>query len=355
MSRNKRVVSLKGKLLGGNNPILIQTMANLKTSRVEDILRMDEDLTHLGNDLLRLSVLDEKDAEAFKILSSKTSTPLIADIHFNYLFALKAIANGAAAIRINPGNIGSEDKLIKVISAAKEKGLPIRIGVNSGSLPLKYVSAKEEANAYVSALKEVIKVMEDHDFYDLVLSLKSSDPEVTYQAYKKADELFNYPLHIGVTEAGEGYVGALRSSVALVPLLKEGIGDTIRISLTDPPRDEVLAARALLKALGLIQDVPVLVSCPTCGRTQVDLLKVSKIVSKHLEGLNVNLKVAVMGCPVNGPGEAKDADLGLAGGVDSFLVFEHGKPLKSLPEEEAIRFLLSEIDRLANLKKQQKN
>lgn len=352
MARNKRVVSLKGKLLGGDNPILIQTMANIKTSRVEDILKMDQDLTFLGNDLLRLSVLDEEDAKAFKVLSQRTSTPLIADIHFNYKFALETILNGAAAIRINPGNIGSEENLVKVIKAAKEKGLPIRIGVNSGSLPLKYASAKEEAEAYVSSLKEVIQVMEDHDFHDLVLSLKSSDPEVTYQAYKKADGIFPYPLHIGVTEAGEGYVGALRSSVALVPLLKEGIGDTIRISLTDPPRDEVLAARALLKALGLISSVPILVSCPTCGRTQVDLLRVSGIVSKHLEGLKVDLKVAVMGCPVNGPGEAKDADIGLAGGVDSFLVFEHGKPLKSLPEEEAISFLLSEIDRLAAFKKE---
>ncbi|MBP3713156.1 MAG: flavodoxin-dependent (E)-4-hydroxy-3-methylbut-2-enyl-diphosphate synthase [Bacilli bacterium] len=344
----KNVVRIGNKLLGGDNPILIQTMANIKTSRVDEILEMDKDLSELGNDLLRLSVLDEEDAEAFKYLTSHTSTPLIADIHFNYLFALKAIENGAAAIRINPGNIGGEDKLARVIDLAKRKGIPMRIGINSGSLPTSQVSKKSSVEAYINTLKDTLRVFDKYDYHDLVLSLKSSDPIITYQAYKRAYEEFPYPLHIGVTEAGEGYLGALKSSVALVPLLREGIGDTIRISLSNPPRDEVIACKHLLKDMGLRKNVPTLVSCPTCGRTQVDLMKTVKIVEKHLEKINVDMKIAIMGCPVNGPGEAKDADLGLAGGVDSFLFFKKGKAIKSMREDEAVKYLLEQIDLLAS-------
>lgn len=344
----KNVVRIGNKLLGGDNPILIQTMANIKTSRVDEILEMDKDLSELGNDLLRLSVLDEEDAEAFKYLTSHTSTPLIADIHFNYLFALKAIENGAAAIRINPGNIGGEDKLARVIDLAKRKGIPMRIGINSGSLPTSQVSKKSSVEAYIDTLKDTLLVFDKYDYHDLVLSLKSSDPNITYQAYKRAYEEFPYPLHIGVTEAGEGYLGALKSSVALVPLLREGIGDTIRISLSNPPRDEVIACKHLLKDMGLRKNVPTLVSCPTCGRTQVDLMKTVKIVEKHLEKINVDMKIAIMGCPVNGPGEAKDADLGLAGGVDSFLFFKKGKAIKSMREDEAVKYLLEQIDLLAS-------
>lgn len=344
----KNVVRIGNKLLGGDNPILIQTMANIKTSRVDEILEMDKDLSELGNDLLRLSVLDEEDAEAFKYLTSHTSTPLIADIHFNYLFALDAIENGAAAIRINPGNIGGEDKLARVIDLAKRKGIPMRIGINSGSLPTSQVSKKSSVEAYIDTLKDTLRVFDKYDYHDLVLSLKSSDPNITYQAYKRAYEEFPYPLHIGVTEAGEGYLGALKSSVALVPLLREGIGDTIRISLSNPPRDEVIACKHLLKDMGLRKNVPTLVSCPTCGRTQVDLMKTVKIVEKHLEKINVDMKIAIMGCPVNGPGEAKDADLGLAGGVDSFLFFKKGKAIKSMREDEAIKYLLEQIDLLAS-------
>jgi (E)-4-hydroxy-3-methylbut-2-enyl-diphosphate synthase len=346
MRKEKKEILIGNKKLGGANPILVQTMANIKTSKVEEILKMDKDLAALGNDLLRLSVLDEDDAKAFLYLSQHTSTPLIADIHFNYLFALEAMDNGASAIRINPGNIGSEENLVKVLTKAKEKHIPIRIGVNSGSLPKQFASKKAEAEAYIASLEETIKVMESHGFEDLVLSVKSSDPEVTYEAYKKADELYPYPLHLGVTEAGASYIGALRSSVALVPLLREGIGDTIRISLTEPPRDEVIACRQLLAALGLRKDVPVLVSCPTCGRTQVDLMKAYNAINDELVYLKKPIKVAVMGCPVNGPGEARDADIGIAGGVNSFLIFRRGKPVKTLKEDEAIRYVIEEMKKL---------
>lgn len=344
MRNETKVVRVGTKLLGGANPILIQTMANIKTSRVEEILAMDKDLASLGNDLLRLSVLDMDDAKAFSYLSSHTSTPLIADIHFDYRLAIAAIENGAAKIRINPGNIGGEDSLVKVIECAKAYHVPIRIGVNSGSLDAKYASVHDQAASYLASVQETVELMERHGFYDLVLSLKSSDPEVTYQAYKQASQMFCYPLHIGVTEAGAGYIGALRSAVALVPLLKEGIGNTIRISLTEAPRDEVIAAKQLLKAMKLKDETPVLVSCPTCGRTQVDLLKVYAVVAQHLETVNKDIKVALMGCPVNGPGEAKDADLGLAGTKDAFLAFKKGKPVKVMKEAEALKWLFDEID-----------
>lgn len=343
----KRVVKVGDVALGGNNPIAIQTMANIKTSRIKEILEMEKDLSRLGNRLFRLSVLDEDDASAFKELALKSSTPLIADVHFNYLFAISALENGASAVRLNPGNISDPKQLKAVIECAKKHHAAIRIGVNSGSLPKDYQSKKDLASAYCQIMKDYLSFFEQRGFYDLVLSLKSSDPEITFQAYKMADAMFDYPLHIGVTEAGEGAIGAIRSCAALIPLLNLGIGNTIRISLTDPPREEVLAAKALLKSLNKMDHVPVLVSCPTCGRTQVDLMKVSRIVSKHLEGINKDIKVAIMGCPVNGPGEAKDADIGLAGGVSSFLVFKKGKPLKSLPEKEAVEFLLKEIDEIA--------
>ena len=337
--------NIGNKTSGGSNDILIQTMAKAKTSRIEEILALDKELKALGNDLLRLSVLDEEDAEAFKELSSRTSTPLIADIHFDYRLAIKAIQNGAKKIRINPGNIGGEENLKKVIDVAKEYNVPIRIGVNSGSLSSKYTNRHDELDSYMESLDEVVKLMEKYDFRNIVLSLKSSSPELTYQAYKRASEIYPYPLHLGVTEAGGGVDGALRTAIALVPLLRDGIGNTIRISLTDDPREEVKACKTLLSGLGLRKDVPTLISCPTCGRTQVNLIKTYNIVKEKLNYVNKPIKVAIMGCPVNGPGEAKDANLGLAGGKNAFTFFKKGKPVKTLKEDEAIKLLFEEIDK----------
>ncbi len=339
----KQPINIGNKVIGGNSKILIQTMANIKTSKVNQVLDLIEKCERLGNDLIRLSVLDLEDAKAFKELTSRSHTPIIADIHFNPKFALLAIENGASAIRLNPGNISSKEDLIKIIDALKYHNIPLRIGVNSGSLPKKY-KVSNPTNM-VAALKDYVDFFEEQDFHNIVLSLKSSDPNITYKAYKKADKLFNYPLHIGVTEAGANYIGAIKSSIALVPLLKEGIGDTIRISLTEPCEDEVVAAKNLLKGLGLINNVPELVSCPTCGRTQVDLFKVYNVIQEHLKYVNKDIKVAIMGCIVNGPGEAKDADLGIAGGKNNFLVFKKGVPLKVLKEDEAINFLIEEIDK----------
>jgi len=339
----KKEIKIGNKIIGGNNPILVQTMANIKTSKVDKVLSLIDDCYNLGCDLIRLSVLDIQDANAFKELTSRSKMPIIADIHFSPILAIKAIQSGASAIRLNPGNIANPNDLLKIIEVLKYHNIPIRIGVNSGSLPKKY--KQSTPTNMVKAMQEYLKIFEDNNFANIVLSLKSSDPNITYQAYKKADKLFNYPLHIGVTEAGANYVGAIRSSIGLIPLLKQGIGDTIRISLTQDPQDEVVACRTMLKSLNLIKNVPTLVSCPTCGRTQVDLFRVYNIIFNKLKYIHKDIKVAVMGCIVNGPGEAKDADLGIAGGRDHFMVFKNGKILKILTEDQAINFLLEEIDK----------
>lgn len=345
MRENTKEIIIGNKKIGGNNPILIQTMANIKTSYIEDIIKLNDKLEAAGNDLLRLSVLDKEDAVAFKILSKKIKTPLIADIHFDYRLAILAIQNGASKIRINPGNIGGEDNLKKVIDVAKQYNVPIRIGVNSGSLNSKFVNKHDEVDSYLKSLDEVVKLMEKYDFTNLVLSLKSSSPEITYEAYKRASAIYPYPLHIGVTETGAGAIGAIRTCVALVPLLKEGIGNTIRISLTEDPIEEVFACKALLKAMNLRKNIPELISCPTCGRTQVDLFSIYNKVKNKLDYVNKDIKVAVMGCPVNGPGEAKDADLGLAGGKNAFTFFKKGVPVCTLKEKEALELLFDEIDK----------
>lgn len=338
----KKEITIKDKKLGGNNPILIQTMANIKTSKVDEVLKLIDDCYYLGADLIRLSVLDLKDAEAFKYLSSKSKLPLIADIHFTPILAIKAIENGASKIRLNPGNISNPSDLKKIIECLKFYNVPLRIGVNSGSLPKKY--KKVTPSNMVKALQEYIEIFEKENFTNLVLSLKSSDPLLTYQAYLKADKLFSYPLHIGVTEAGGNYVGAIRSCIGLVPLLLKGIGDTIRISLTEKPQDEVIACNALLKGLNLKKGIAEIVSCPTCGRTQVDLFRVYNIINNKLKYVHKDIKVAIMGCIVNGPGEAKDADFGIAGGKNNFMVFKKGKPIKVCSEDEAINYLIEQID-----------
>ncbi len=341
----KKEIKVGNKLIGGNNPILIQTMANIKTSNIDQIIDLIEDCKNLGNDLMRLSVLDKQDIEALKVITSRCSTPIIADIHFSPFLALQAIEAGISGIRLNPGNISNPDALLKIIEALKYHNIPLRIGVNSGSLPNQYKKSTPK-NMFL-ALKNYVDFFEKHDFSNLVLSLKSSDPEITYKAYKLADKHFNYPLHIGVTESGANYIGAIRSSIGLVPLLNQGIGDTIRISLTEPPQDEVVACKALLKGLNLKKDVPILVSCPTCGRTQVDLFKVYNKVNEHLKYVNKDIKVAIMGCIVNGPGEAKDADIGIAGGQNFFTIFKKGKRLDlHLSEDQAIEYLIKEIDKI---------
>lgn len=337
------VITLRDKKLGGPNEILIQTMSNIKTSRVDEVLEQLADLEKRGLDIFRVSILDEEDLVGLKTIVRESNIPIVADIHFSKAFALKAIETGVDKIRLNPGNL-SYAELDEVVQAAKRRDTAIRIGVNSGSLNSSKVEG-DFANAYFSHLDNYIKVFKKHDYTSrLVIALKSSDPLLTRRLNEAAAEIYPYPIHIGITETGYGVAGMARSAVGLVPLLEKGIGNTIRISLSDEPKEEVKAAKALLGAMGLRKDCPALISCPTCGRTRTDVSKMARRVSELLEYIAKPIKVAVMGCPVNGPGEAKDADIGLAGTVDGYLVFKNGQPLKEMKSDDAYHWLKENIE-----------
>ena len=345
---NTRPVHLGETKLGGMPRPLIQSMCSIKTSKVEEVSAQINRCAALGAEAMRLSVLDEEDAHSFAAIKERTNIPLIADIHFDYRFALWAMEGGVDAIRLNPGNIGSEESIAKVVAMAKEKRVPIRIGVNSGSLDKDFVVGKEivAAKALVASAKKHVDILEKMDFHDIVISLKGSDARETIEAYKLAAEIFPYPLHLGVTEAGPKDVGLLRSAAALSPLLLMGIGDTIRISLTEEPEEEIKACCRLLHDLGLYPHYPTFISCPTCGRTAVDLVPLAKKVQAYLEENRIEKTVAVMGCIVNGPGEARHADLGLAGGKGTWVLFKKGEVLATLKEEEAFDALVAELKKL---------
>lgn len=334
--------------IGGSNKVLIQSMCNIKTSKVNEVVKQINECTALGADLMRVSVLDMEDAKAIRDIISKISVPLIADIHFDYKLAIEAINSGASAVRLNPGNIGSEENVKKVVELCKEKHIPIRIGVNSGSIDknvnndTSIVKAKE----LVESAEKTVKMLEKYGFYDLVISLKGSHVLETVEAYKLAAEKFAYPLHLGITEAGPKDIGLIRSTAGLAPILLNGIGDTIRISLSDDPQEEVRACRRLLKDLEIRNDYPNLISCPTCGRTQVNLVPLAKKVLKYLEDNHINKTVAVMGCIVNGPGEAKRADIGCAGGKGQWVIFKKEEIIKTVPDDRIFEELINEIQKL---------
>lgn len=333
--------------IGGQNKVLIQSMCNIKTSKYQEVIKQILTLEKYGCDIIRVSIMDEQDAEAIKYIKKAIHIPLVGDIHFDYRLALLAMDNGIDKIRINPGNIGSKENVDKIILKAKEKNVAIRIGVNSGSLDeetLKKHDNKVTAEGIVSLAEKYIKYFEEQGFYNLVISLKSSSVLQTIEAYRLASKKLNYPLHLGITEAGNKDVGLIRSSAGLSPLLLEGIGDTIRISLSCDPLEEIIAAKRLLHDLGLYENYPTIISCPTCGRTQVDVIKLSNQISDYLNTINKNITVAVMGCIVNGPGEGKHADIGLAGGNKSFVIFKKGKIYKTIKEENALEELIKEIN-----------
>ncbi len=336
-----KVVKVGNRLLGGNNPILIQSMTNTKTkdvkATVEQILRLEE----LGCDIIRVAVLDKEDAYSISKIKEGIHIPLVADIHFDPELALIAIDQGVDKIRLNPGNIRDHDKIVEIVNRCKEKHIPIRIGVNSGSLPKGY---ELNAKNMVKAAHDHIDILEALDFHDIVLSIKASNIELAYEAYKLAAEEFPYPLHIGITESGTAFKGLITSSIGLDRILSLGIGNTIRVSLTDKPEFEVMAAKDILKELKLIDNVPTLTSCPTCGRTQIDLIPIAKEVEEYLYTVNKNIHVAVMGCIVNGPGEAREADLGIAGGKGEALIFKKGVPIRKIDEKDIIKELKKEID-----------
>ncbi len=326
--------------IGGQERVVVQSMAAVKTSRVDEVLAEINAAVPFGLGLMRVSVLDEEDGRSLSELTSRSPVPIVADIHFDYRLALLAAANGAAAIRINPGNIGGADRIKLVVEACRKRRLPIRIGINGGSL---FVDREPTALEMVEKAEEHARLLEKEGFFDIVISLKSSSPLVSIEANRLAAERFPYPLHLGATEAGPSEVSLIRSAATLAPLLLDGIGDTIRLSMSEPPLEEVKAARRLLRDLELDSDWPFFVSCPTCGRTAVELMPLAKKVQAYLEENHIRKKVAVMGCIVNGPGEAKDADVGLAGGKGVYALFKKGRVIKTVPEEKAYEELVAAI------------
>lgn len=346
--RKSRQLKLGNMFIGGDAPISVQSMTNTKTENVEATVNQIRELTALGCDVIRCAVPDLRAARALAAIKEQISIPLIADIHFDYKLALEALDSGVDGLRLNPGNIGGEDRVAQVIEKASVHNIPIRIGVNAGSLPkdilLKYGHPTPEA--LVEAAWRHIKILEKLDYQNIKISLKAHDVPLTIAAYRLMAEQCDYPLHVGITEAGTVNSGIIKSAVGIGALLAEGIGDTIRVSLTGDPANEVRVAYQILKALGLREYGPTLISCPTCGRTQINLEKLALEVEKRLENIKDPITVAVMGCVVNGPGEAREADIGIAGGISEGLIFKKGKIIKKVSEEEIIDALFAEIDKI---------
>ena len=334
--------------IGGGEKIAIQSMCNTRTddidATVEQILRMEE----RGCDIVRVAVPDKAAAQAIEKIKSRIHIPLVADIHFDYRLALESMENGVDKVRINPGNIGSEEGVRLVAENAKKYGVPIRIGVNSGSVEKELIAkyGGPTADAMVESANKHIDMLLKYDFDDIVVSLKASDVNKTIDVYRLMHKTCPYPLHLGVTEAGTFLSGTVKSAIGIGSLLKDGIGDTIRVSLTDDPVKEVDVAKEILKALELREGTPTMVSCPTCGRTSIGLIELAKRVEEYLATVNKDITVAVMGCAVNGPGEAREADIGVAGGDKCGLIFKKGEILRKVPENEILPALLEEIGRM---------
>ena len=348
MRKQTNVVKVGNYFIGGNYPILIQSMCNIKTSNTKEVINQINELENAGCQIIRVSVLDEQDAYAIKEIKENINIPLVCDIHFDYKLALICADMGCDKLRINPGNIGSLENIKKVVSKCQEKHIPIRIGVNSGSCEkelLEKYGGPTSMCLVESALKHVA-ILEDLGFYDIVISVKASDVEKTIEAYRLLSSKVNYPLHIGVTEAGSEFSGTIKSSVGLGILLNEGIGDTIRVSLTSDPINEIKVAKEILASLNLYTKIQ-LISCPTCGRTKYDMIPLVEKVEKYLATLpQCDLKVAIMGCVVNGPGEAKEADIGVAGGDGCVMLFKKGQIVRKISQESVYQELIKEIDSL---------
>ena len=345
---NTKVVKIGNKVIGGGNPILIQSMTNTKTEDVAATVAQIKELEQAGCDIIRCAVPTMEAAKAIAKIKKQINIPLVADIHFDYKLAIAAIENGADKIRINPGNIGDNDKVLAVVNKAKEAGIPIRVGVNSGSLEKKYLEkyGKVTAEGIVESALEKVKLIEDMGYDNLVISIKSSDVLMCAKAHELLAKETNYPLHVGITESGTDYSRNIKSSIGLGIILYHGIGDTIRVSLTGDPVNEIRSGKLILKTLGLRKGGIELVSCPTCGRTKIDLIGLASEVEKRLSGVNKDITVAVMGCVVNGPGEAREADIGIAGGDGCGLLFKHGEIIRKIPEEKLLDELLKEIEKM---------
>lgn len=337
--------------IGGQDKVIIQSMTNTKTKDVQSTVKQILQLEDAGCQIVRVACLDIEDAKAIKKIKENIHIPIVADIHFDYRIALEAIESGVDKIRINPGNIGDEERVRKVVQACKEHKIPIRIGVNGGSLEKDLlVDGKPTAKAMVESAKRHVEILEKLDFYDICISLKASDLDLCIEAYEEASKTFNYPLHLGITEAGTAFSGTIKSSIGLGALLRQGIGDTMRVSLSDNPVEEIKVAKEILKDCNLYNNSPKLVACPTCGRTQIDLIPIAKQVEEFLQGLQADITVAVMGCAVNGPGEARNADIGIAGGIKEGLLFKKGEIIKKVKQEEIVNVLKEEIMKMIDNK-----
>lgn len=342
-----REVKIGNRILGGKNPILIQSMTNTKTENVEDTLRQINELVDAGCDIVRVSVYNDKCVSTIKEIVTKSKIPVVADVHFDYKLAIGAIENGVNKIRINPGNIGKEENIKKVAECAKAHGIAIRVGSNSGSIEKEiYSKYGSSAKALTLSAMNNVKVLEKLGFNDIVISVKASNVKMMIEANRELSRICDYPLHLGVTEAGSENIGIYKSAIGIGSLLLDGIGDTIRVSLTGDPVKEIKAAKNILKSINMYKDCAEIVSCPTCGRTSINLEKIVQEVEKFTENIHKNVKIAIMGCIVNGPGEAKDADIGLAGGDGKCAIFKKGEVFKTVEEKDAVKTLIEEIQKL---------
>ncbi|MCR4400068.1 MAG: flavodoxin-dependent (E)-4-hydroxy-3-methylbut-2-enyl-diphosphate synthase [Syntrophomonadaceae bacterium] len=346
----RRVVNLGGVPIGGEHPVVVQSMCSTDTRDVEATVAQIGRLQQAGCEVVRVAVVDMEAAAAIAAIRPRIGIPLVADIHFDHRLALASLAAGADGLRLNPGNIGGRDKVREVVAAARDRGVPIRVGVNAGSLDKALLERYGGpcAEAMVESALEHVAILEDMDFRDIKVSLKASSIPVTLAAYRMMAARCDYPLHLGVTEAGTRERGLIKSALGIGILLEEGIGDTIRVSLTADPEEEVWAAYQVLAGLGLRQRGPELISCPTCGRTEIDLIPIAEEVDRRLRGLAVPLKVAVMGCVVNGPGEAREADVGIAGGRGFGLLFKKGEIVGRVEESRLVDALMQEIEEMTS-------
>ena len=343
--KNTRPIFVRDVQIGGQNKVVIQSMCNTKTKDVEATVKQILELEKVGCEIIRVACLDIEDAKAIKDIKEKINIPIVADIHFDYKIALAAIEAGVDKIRINPGNIGDEEKTKAVVDACKINKIPIRIGVNAGSLEKELLEkyGKPCSDAMIESAKRHVEILEKLDFYDIAISLKASNLDMCVEAYEKAAKEFKYPLHLGITEAGTAFSGTIKSSIGLGVLLRQGIGDTIRVSLSDNPIEEIPVCKEILKNCNLFFKSPKLVSCPTCGRIGYDLIPIAKEIEKFLQGIESDITVAIMGCAVNGPGEAREADIGIAGGNGEGILFKKGEIIRKIPEENIVEELKKEI------------
>lgn len=343
-----RVVRIKNVAIGGGNPIAVQSMTNTKTENIEETVSQILELEEAGCEIVRVAVPTQEAARAIEKIIPRIHIPLVADIHFDYKLALLAIENGVNKLRINPGNIGNRERVQKVVEKAKSYKVPIRIGVNSGSIEKSILNEYGGVNALamLESAKRHIQILEDLEFYDIVISLKASQVPLAIDAYHTFACNYNYPLHVGITEAGTFYKGTIKSAVGLGAILSQGIGDTLRVSLSDDPVKEIECAKYVLQSMQLRKFGVEIISCPTCGRTEVDLIELAKRVENATKSIKKDIKIAVMGCIVNGPGEAREADIGVAGGKNEGLIFKKGQIIKKVKESELFEALMKEIENM---------